>query len=348
VTNVRSSTSSSNDRLPRGGWRRTWLVTLLLVVVPLAGWEAWWRARGFTPGIEAADESWVLALHRVPRATTVVLGSSRIEAALDPVAYRRVVGGVPPVNLALPFSSPLPLLEYLADSTRYAGIVIAEILPLWAFDASKRGERRIAGLMARYRRDWISPARVSEDWLQVNLLGHVVLRTAQLLPWRLLATLRAGGALVPGYAQLHADRFAPLNQRALRPGRTWDSIEGFRTPLTPWVRYGGRPATLAEYAAFRQRIVGAVNRIVDRGGTVVLLYMTGCGERRRVEERRYPRASYWDPLATGARAMVIASEDYPQLSHFDCFDGSHLDVADAPAFAAALGALVVGARGVGH
>ncbi len=189
---MRSSTSSSNDRLPRGGWGRTWTVTALLVVIPLAIWEVWWRAHGFLPEVVAVDESWILAMDKVPRATAVVLGTSRIQAALDPDAFRREVGGAPIVNLALPGTSPIQVLEYLADSTRYAGLVIVEILPFYVFDADQSGSRLTARLIDRYARDRVSPGRLTENWLSVHLLQHIVFRTAPLLPARLATTLRGG------------------------------------------------------------------------------------------------------------------------------------------------------------
>jgi len=302
-------------------------------------WELWWRTHGFAPGVQAFDESWIMALHKVPHATTVVLGTSRIQAALDPEAFRRVAGGAPPVNLALPGNSPIPLLEYLADSARFTGLVIVEVLPLYAFDAEQGGAQRVAGLITRYARDRVSPARLTENWLRVHVLQHLVFRVPQLLPVRLFTTVREGGTITPGVMR-HADRFAPIYQRQLPAQQGWDSIEGFHGLRYPGVERPGRPANDEEYAALKGRLLGAADRIVDHGGTVVLLYMAACGERRRIEERRYPRARYWDPLTGQTRAIAIATEDYPELSQFACWDGSHLDAADAPVFAAALARVV--------
>lgn len=291
------------------------------------------------PGVQAYDESWILALHQVRRATTVALGTSRIQSALDPEAFRRAAGGTPTVDLAMPGNSPIPLLEYLADSTGFAGLVIVEILPLYAFDAEQGGARRITALIERYARDRVSPARLTENWLKVHGLRHLVFRVPQLLPVRLFKTLREGGTIEPAVFR-EADRFTPNDQRRLRAGMAWDSIAGFHGLTYPGAERPGRPANDAEYAALKGRILDATNRILDRGGRVVLLYMVACGERRRIEERRYPRARYWDPLARETRAVAIATEDYPELSRFACWDGSHIDAADAPAWATALGRMV--------
>lgn len=337
---MRSSTSSSNDRLPRGGWGRTWALTALLVLGPLTTWEVWWRSRGFLSSVEAADESWIMALHQVPAATAVALGTSRIQAALDPEALQREIGGRPAIDLALPGNSPIPLLEYLADSVRYAGLVIVEILPLYAFDAEQSGATRAQILIQRYGRERVSPARLTENWLEVHLLSPFVFRKAQLLPARLVQTLRAGEPIEPHPGRMRPNRFMPIDQRRYQAKNGWDSVSGFHGMTYPGVERPGRPANDAEYAALKGRILGATNRILDRGGQVVLLYMAACGERRRIEERRYPRARYWDPLERETRAIAIATEDYPELSRFACWDGSHIDAADAPAWAGAFGRII--------
>lgn len=336
MTTVRSSTSSSNDRLPTGGWGGTWLATTLLVLLPLGAWEGYWRTQGFRPRVEAVDESWVLAFRTVPRASTVVVGTSRIQAALEPGVFQAAMGGVPPVNLSLPGNSPLPILEYLADSTDFRGLVLAELLPLFVFDATLRSEARGRDVIARYGRERGSPAELWENWLLVHGLQHLVFRAPALLPERFVAEARAGRRPLAGNVALRADRFGPVHQRPLTTTRPWDAVQGFHGLEYGVAEKTGRPANAGEYAAFVQRIERSVNTILDRGGTVVLLYLPACGERRSIEERRYPRGRYWDPLAQSTRAVAIATEDYPTLMNFDCFDGSHIDAGDAPRYTRAL------------
>ncbi len=61
---------------------------------------------------------------------------------------------------------------------------------------------------------------------------------------------------------------------------------------------------------------------------------------RDIEEERYPREFYWDVFASRTRAVALHLEDDPVFSAFDCPDGSHIDVRDAPAFTSALAQLV--------
>ncbi len=336
---MRSSTSSSDERLPRGGWGRTWGLTLAAVLVVLGGLEIAERSLGYYPQVYAADESWILEFARIKRATTVVLGTSRIQAALEPDAYQQVMGGPAPVNLALPGGSPLPVLEYLADSTDYRGLVIAEILPLEAFDATQAGATRGLGLIRRYEHDRVSPASMSEDWLRVHFLQYFVFRSPELLPAETFKRWRTTGALRPKISVLHMrpDRFGPIYQQGLRGASLpWDAQRGFYTVNHHIAERSGRVPTSEELQALETRYNRAASAIQARGGKVAFVYLSACGSRLEVEERRYPRSVFWDVFARTTPAIAIASQDIPRLNGFDCYDGSHIDAADAPAYSRAL------------
>jgi hypothetical protein len=263
-----------------------------------------------------------------------VLGTSRIQAALDPQAYAAAAGGRPPVNLALPGTSPLPLLEYIADSTTFRGIVLVEILPLFTFDGSRRPEERVQELLARYETHRVSPAKLSEDWLHVHVLGQFVFRAPALLPARFALTLAEGNWPEPNRLKMRPDRFGPASPRGKPEAST---APGERFPIP---RRAGRPATSTEMAAFEARIERAVARIHARGGLVVLVYLAAWGERQEIEESRFPRATYWDPLASRTQAVTVATLDYPEFGTFRAEDSSHVDEGEAALYAAALGRIV--------
>jgi hypothetical protein len=63
--------------------------------------------------------------------------------------------------------------------------------------------------------------------------------------------------------------------------------------------------------------------------------------RREIEDRRYPRDMYWNPLVEATSAIAaINTYDYPQFLDFQCSDGSHLDESDARWFTRELASLV--------
>ena len=331
---MRSSTSSSDERLPRGGWGRTWRVAGLLLVVVLGGLEVYWRLRGFPPRIYAADDAWILQMMRVRtgRATSAILGSSRVQAALHPESYQAVMGGNVPANLAMPGASPLPLLEYIADSTQFTGVVVTELLPLFAFDGTQHGARQVEDLLRRFHGERVSPASLSEDWLRVHALRYLVFRSPQLLPVRLY-TLHSQGR-EPQYPEqtLTADRFGPVDNRLVLHKNAWDAKRGYYQFQYPDVERGGRVPEAGEWAVIQARYDSAAARIARRGGRVVFVYMSACGRRLEIEEGRYPRQQFWDPFARQSPVPAFTTLDNPAFQRFDCWDGSHIDIRDTPAY----------------
>ncbi len=188
-----------------------------------------------------------------------------MQAALDPQAYAAQAGGRPPISLALPGSSPIPLLEYIADSTTFRGVVLMETLPLFAFDGSRRPEERARELIARFENHRVSPARLSEDWLQVYGLSHFVFRAPALLPARFAITIAGRSWPKPNRLQMRPDRFGPASVGGADP----EASQGNAGENFPIARHSGRPATDAELAAFEARIERAVGQIQGRGGQVV-------------------------------------------------------------------------------
>ena len=79
-------------------------------------------------------------------------------------------------------------------------------------------------------------------------------------------------------------------------------------------------------------IVASSLRIESRGGRVVYVDTPITGGIRGIEEKRYPRAAYWDVLADRLPGRMFHSDDFPSLGRFVCPDESHLDFRDAAAF----------------
>ena len=75
---------------------KTWLLTLLLVVLVLGTLEAFWRFQGFQPSIQDDIVLWSLVRRRV-RSTdpncAVILGDSRTQVAIDPQILAEQLNG---------------------------------------------------------------------------------------------------------------------------------------------------------------------------------------------------------------------------------------------------------------
>jgi hypothetical protein len=76
----------------------------------------------------------------------------------------------------------------------------------------------------------------------------------------------------------------------------------------------------------------SVRRIRQRGGLVVFTVLPVSGLRRTAEERSFPRADFWGSFVARIDTPTIHFSDYPELSGFPSYDGSHLSVREAPTF----------------
>ena len=335
-----SSTSSSDERHPRRPWLRIWVGALLVALTTIGGWEAWWRSNGWSPTIEAERETWVLARMRVRPTSTVLIGTSRTAAAIDPQVWASTVGAEPPVMLAAEGEGSLPVFEELASDTSFHGHLVVEMMPTstWQRQAWSGGPLR--DYIRAYRESLSSPARRWEAWLRTHVPSHLVFRRAELLPGRLVPAVLRHQRVRQTHHSLRADQFRPIDFRldGIGPNRpvVLDSAR-FR-----YIRRWAPPLTGVALDSLTQAIAANVARVQRRGGRVTFVVLQGCGGRKLVEQELYPTAAYWSRLRAIPGVMAIDSDEYPAIAGVPCYDGSHIDVRDAPAVTRLLAQLIAG------
>ncbi|MGH8482027.1 MAG: hypothetical protein ACRES8_06170, partial [Nevskiaceae bacterium] len=79
-----------------------------------------------------------------------------------------------------------------------------------------------------------------------------------------------------------------------------------------------------------------------RGGRVAFVVLPKSGLVRMLEERRYPRAQFWDRFVALAEAPSVHFEDVPAWRGLECPDGSHLDLRQRAAFTEGLAEVLRG------
>ncbi len=304
---------------------------MTIVGVLLGGWELFLRHDGVTPSVEADREAWILARGRVGSHTTVIAGSSRIQAVLDPRIWTAEVGGAPPEDLALPGGNPIPVLEDLAADTGFRGLVLAEILPMYVFDLHSTAQASAMEHVKAYHDSRSSPATRWEAWLRVHLAGHFAFRRQDDLPQESFATI-AKGALPPRpFTGMTPDRYHYLFFRRVGlPANRPDIMDtvAFRPTMV-----NTKPAQGSMLDSLFHRLQRSVTAIQRRGGHVIFLKFPACGGRRLLEEKFFPASLYWTPLGAITSAPMIDLGEYPEVTSLDCFDGSHIDVSDVPPIA---------------
>ncbi len=324
-------------QVPGGRWGLVWIVTLAIVGGSVLGLELFARSRGFVPSVKDDAYAWSLARRQAadgsPR-TVAVLGASRILLAFSPSAFRAVLPGWHYVQLANTGSHPVATLRDLALDPGFRGVLLVDVSER-SFDKSNWHSQD--SLVATYHLGWRSVGQLWERRISTAVQSRVALLAGD--------GLRTIGSLVrerswpkPFYTTTYADRtrFADYNltdverQRAAQLAR----VEGVTEQADP-----------AEWLASALAMELHVALIRSRGGQVVYVRMPTCDEMWAADSARYPRAQFWDQLATTTRAVTIHFKDYPALSGFACPDTSHIASKDGPQFTRSL-LEILAARGV--
>lgn len=321
VTPSPAAASTSATRAPAGRWGLTWLLALVMLAAALGVWKWYWTSQGFGVSVPNDLAAWAGTRTMLRDDSTVFLGSSRIQAAMKPAAWKEETGSTP-LQLALVAATPLPVLRHLAEDTQFRGLAVVGIVEMYIFNVSP-GVRRGDLAVAEYNALMTSPSRRAGVLLDRLVPYSLLVRNTRLDLPRILEATWEG----------HAPENPPGNMQRDR----WMEFVGERVDLAGFdyadADTSGRPATPAERDSLITMMDGYVREIQSRGGRVALVAFPACGERREIEARRYPREMYWEPLAAATSAdMVINAYDVPTLQEFRCTDGSHLDPVDADRF----------------
>ncbi len=117
-----SSTSSSD-------MRRSALIALLLTILLMSGWEAYWRSDGSVPGYRNSEGLWAIERRRINDGEgdkTVITGSSRIFFDTQLNVWEKE-SGERPIQLALEGTGPAALMEDLVDDLDFTGLLLPNI-----------------------------------------------------------------------------------------------------------------------------------------------------------------------------------------------------------------------------
>jgi hypothetical protein len=295
----------------------------------MAGYEGFWRRRGFEPELRDSAELWCSERERAlalgPRSLAIV-GSSRFQLGIDPVVLGRSLPGLEPVQLAINGSAALPVLRNLAGDAGFRGVALCEVMPQNFFTTAALEASSVPWLA--YLR-----ARPAVGGWETRLRGVVQGRVAALQPALDLHVVARRLALrqglpKPSYVHMRADRFMAADYSKVdraRQLRHW--VERARDKRRP-----SGPELERVLAAARD----ACQRVRARGGSVIFVRMISSLEVRTVEDELFPRAPYWDRLLAETQAIGIYDTDVPGAANLTCPEGSHLDAAQARAFSAGL------------
>jgi hypothetical protein len=322
--------------LPERPLRRAALLALVVFAIVLAAWEWHWRSFGAAPGYRNSNGQWAEQRRRIDAGeghATVLLGASRVLFDIDLDTWERVAGERP-IQLAIEGTTPLPMLEDLADDPDFTGRLLVGVAPDVFFSGfAYRGE-----VLDHYRRQ--TPSQRIGDVLSMALLE----------PWiafygdedfALFTVLRRQAwPIRPGVSNFIRVRKLSVSARD-RNTRMWHKLEtdaeyrGLARQI--WAQYFDIPMPgmdtpeLIEAAGDREieRTVAALARLRARGVPVLFVRPPSNDEYLAVEQRDFPRQKTWDRLLEKTAAPGIHFEDHPELQGLELPEWSHLSAADA-------------------
>jgi hypothetical protein len=97
----------------------------VVFAIGFGAWELKWRAWGAEPTYRNSEGSWNLQRRRIDNGEgdkTVLLGASRVLFDVNLDTWQRTMGERP-IQLAIEGTTPLPILEELANNPKFTGRV---------------------------------------------------------------------------------------------------------------------------------------------------------------------------------------------------------------------------------
>jgi hypothetical protein len=322
------------------GWALLW--ALLLAVTLTGGWEYYWRSLGAVPGYLDDDALWARQRRRIDDGegnATVLIGSSRTLFDMQLPAWERQ-SGRRPIQLAIVGTSPVFLLEDLANDPAFSGKLVIGIAPDIFFSGFMYRPD-----LARYVRKQSPSQRVGkilsmhlvEPWFAFYDPDFALFTVLRRQPLPVRADLSYQG--VRKIQITEADRNTYL----------WSKVEknpAYRMIVrATWAEDFNHPAPTEQEAAENQRTLdeqvsraaAAVARLRARGIPVVFLRDPSTGDYLNYEDRDFPRKSTWDVLMQKTGAPGIYFQDYPELNQsYVLPDWSHMTRASAERYTEAL------------
>ena len=326
-----SSTSNSRDRVPESASLRIWLIGMLVGAVLLGGLEMFWRYMGHKPSVTADATLWSVQrakLESDDRNNIALLGWSR---SLYNMVPQEIISQQPQVtvaNLAIEGKHPYATLRDLANNESFRGLVLCDI----TYDALKPKYREDQQFRVdEFHRKWQMSKGV-ERRLRSEVQSRLVLVSPRTSIKQFADGVFNDTWEWPFHMRIQHDRWWAADFHAAN----FDHIIQFTMKLR---RNNAKEVPVDQSVNIEgAKLFGQlVTKIQQRGGEVVFVRMP---IGRHPWERKTKSAG-WHLLVEHTTAKTIHFSDYPELSKYILWDGSHIDMHDAPAFTRSVVAILV-------
>ena len=307
------------------------IVVIAVVVSFLIAWENYWRIKGHIPTYNDDKALWAnkrSEAYKVKNEATVFIGSSRIKFDLDIPTWRQITGE-DAVQLSLVGTSPLLLLEDLANDKKFRGKLVIDVTEPLFFSQNPGFHKSAKEATAFYKSQTLAEKMSSA--LNLALESNLTfLEERRFSLNSLLNDLelenRKGVFSMPAFPKgfewttydrqtYMSDMFLSDSNAINKQTSIWLTlIMGDKTPPV-----SGEPLT----AIFAQ-VKSSVDKIKSRGGKVIFVRTPSSGVMGEGEKKFFPRNVYWEPMLNYVNADGIHFLDYNETKDLICPEWSHL------------------------
>ncbi len=316
------------------------LIALLIFLGGMIAWELWVRSEGVQPSYRNSDGLWAEHRRKIDQGAGdgwVFTGSSRTLFNVQVPVWTEL-DGREPVQLAMEGSSPLAVVEGLAEDEDFTGNLLIGVAPGLFFS----GFTYRADAFKRYETEtptqWMGQqiSQVFEPYLAFYTFDFALPKILERQDWPQREGVRS-----------RKDVRKLSNMERNRNTRMWDKVvndQAYQELAKEIWAQGWRP--MAERPPEEQerakkgreqqieRAVAAINKLQERGVTVVLVQMPYSGHYAVREPDAHPRAESWDILLERTGAIGLHFEDHPEMQAYDLPEWSHMKAEDADRFTA--------------
>lgn len=321
------------------------ILTVVLLAFFTAGWEIYWRSRGFRPTYNDDKVLWTTKrkqVYKPANEATVFIGPSRIKFDLDVPTWEALTGEKA-IQLAIVGTSFRLILNNLANDQKFAGKLIVDATEFSTFSGVALRDRQATQALEYYKKE--SPSQNASSaidhilesqfvFLEEGKFGLNALLYGMQVPDR-KGVLVIGSATFPKeFSVCSFERQSYMTPMFLSSERLRKIQQNNWLKRGPWITkcltdktiHGLRGDSLI--MVFHE-IKEAIDKLRARGGQVVFVRPPSSGSYKTAEAIVYPRNEYWDKLLPYTKTPGIYYADYPEIANFTCPEWSHLAPKDA-------------------
>ncbi|MEO6407005.1 MAG: hypothetical protein ABIY51_07555 [Ferruginibacter sp.] len=324
------------------------ILTLVIVTTSVVIWEFYLRSKGIHISYDDGKELWAdkrAMVYEPADKATVLIGSSRNKYDIDIETWKSITGDHP-IQLAMEGTSPLPILDDLANDKNFKGKLLIDVTEILFFSPSPRNTSEPKERIEYFKKR--TPAQKASFFVNHALESQLVFLdknyfSLNAMLEELPVPKRKGVFALPwgcpmDFNRITFDRQNVMTNKFLTDTFLQNQVKGlwvyYRNMNPPVPPPGPKLDSFLVSAKAQQdsilTVVKAdVGKIKARGAQVIFVRTPSSGPFLMGEKIGFPRERNWDKLLAVTNCPGIYFEDYPAVAHFECPEFSHLKQADA-------------------